>query len=343
MSKIGLIIGGGAGPELGEVFRRGIRTLATKFGRAFEIEECPRRPQSYTERRGWSGHDIEMAMKDDIRSLGEFYEGFRDSGGRAIFRAPINAEALYAARMAVEEVKTAVFEISGKRILLVRDLHQGFYSNSAWHVGDDRIDFSGNFSRRHFANLLSFGRAQATKDLRPGFKVVLLYKHHLFANTMFGWVQNLDPDALILQPGMGFVWLNHHFKADEEDVLVIAGNEIGDLIHEFYLEGQPRQSRCTAISKNYFLRSGFENLFEYQTIHGSADDVAGTGRVNPVATLRAVAAIAKDVFDAPAPAALEEAIIRAISNGILDEQADSLASTSIVAEYLITTTVSCLG
>ncbi|MGG7378438.1 isocitrate/isopropylmalate family dehydrogenase, partial [Escherichia coli] len=49
-----------------------------------------------------------------------------------------------------------------------------------------------------------------------------------------------------------------------------------------------QEERC---SRNVYLADAVAGLEEYQTVHGSADDIAGEGRVNPVATLRAAAAM----------------------------------------------------
>jgi tartrate dehydrogenase/decarboxylase / D-malate dehydrogenase len=58
------------------------------------------------------------------------------------------------------------------------------------------------------------------------------------------------------------------------------------LLQQFGLDAQ--ESRFT---RNVYLDPRVNRLVEYQTVHGSADDIAGKGIVNPVATIRAAAAI----------------------------------------------------
>ena len=72
---------------------------------------------------------------------------------------------------------------------------------------------------------------------------------------------------------------------------MIAGNEWADIMHVILLNmfGQGAQeARCT---ENIYLHPELHGLSEFQTVHGSADDIAGKGTINPSATLRAAAAI----------------------------------------------------
>jgi tartrate dehydrogenase/decarboxylase / D-malate dehydrogenase len=75
--------------------------------------------------------------------------------------------------------------------------------------------------------------------------------------------------------------------------LLIAGNEWADIMHVMLLDrfGRHRQeNRCT---ENHHLHPDVRGLVEYQTVHGSADDIAGRDEVNPTATIRAAAAVAE--------------------------------------------------
>ncbi|MGI5493493.1 isocitrate/isopropylmalate family dehydrogenase [Microtetraspora malaysiensis] len=75
--------------------------------------------------------------------------------------------------------------------------------------------------------------------------------------------------------------------------VIIAGNEWADIMHMVLLDrfGAERQgSRC---AENVYLHFEVAGLVEYQTVHGSADDLEGKDAVNPVATVRAAAMIAE--------------------------------------------------
>lgn len=75
--------------------------------------------------------------------------------------------------------------------------------------------------------------------------------------------------------------------------VVVAGNEWADIMHVVLLDrfGSDRQeNRCT---ENVHLHPDVLGLTGYQTVHGSADDLEGLERVNPLATVRAAAAVAQ--------------------------------------------------
>ena len=68
---------------------------------------------------------------------------------------------------------------------------------------------------------------------------------------------------------------------------MIAGNEWADIMHVLVLNlfGKARYS------KSVYLHPGLKGLTVFQTVHGSADDIEGVGKVNATVTLRAAAAI----------------------------------------------------
>ncbi|MFB8173476.1 isocitrate/isopropylmalate family dehydrogenase, partial [Kitasatospora purpeofusca] len=75
---------------------------------------------------------------------------------------------------------------------------------------------------------------------------------------------------------------------------------------------------------------------EYQTVHGSADDLAGRDVVNPVATLRAAARIAERHAQCPgAEAALEAALAAVRGRGIRTPDLGGQAGTTEVADAVL--------
>jgi tartrate dehydrogenase/decarboxylase/D-malate dehydrogenase len=172
--------------------------------------------------------------------------------------------------------------------------------------------------------------------LRPGFHSVLFFKHHLFANVLLRWTKEIDSSLDILQPGAGLVWLNDYLEKNPQDLLIVTGNEIGDFLHEVLLGMIPFQGRAGACARCVFLADEFAKLVEYQTIHGSADDVAGTGRVNPVATLRAAAAMAERDFGVDGVVERVEAGIQyAVQAGLLTKQLDMTTTTDRLVEVVL--------
>ena len=121
----------------------------------------------------------------------------------------------------------------------------------------------------------------------------LVYKFHLFDGVFSIWAEEWSKKFGLkinfVQPDTA----NRNLLAFgiQGRYLMIAGNEWADIMHVILLSmfGQGAQeARCT---ENVYLHPDLHGLSEYQTVHGSADDLAGKGVVNPSATLRVAAAI----------------------------------------------------
>ena len=54
MKKIGLIVGGGSGPELGLVFKQAIEQFLSRRGFSSQIIECKYHSKSFTEMKSWT-------------------------------------------------------------------------------------------------------------------------------------------------------------------------------------------------------------------------------------------------------------------------------------------------
>lgn len=75
--------------------------------------------------------------------------------------------------------------------------------------------------------------------------------------------------------------------------LIIAGNEYADIMEVLFLDMFDQGVQETSYSENVYLAPATSKLVEFQTVHGSADDLTGQGIVNPSATLKAAATILK--------------------------------------------------
>ena len=120
---------------------------------------------------------------------------------------------------------------------------------------------------------------------------MLVYKFHLFDGVMTQWakywttkfgtkVEYLQPDTAnrnLLRYGVG------------TRQLVIAGNEWADIMHVVLLHLFGLDSQECQCTENVYLHPTLQELTEYQTVHGSADDIRGQGIVDPTATIRAAA------------------------------------------------------
>ncbi|KAL8826833.1 MAG: hypothetical protein Q9191_003552 [Dirinaria sp. TL-2023a] len=73
--------------------------------------------------------------------------------------------------------------------------------------------------------------------------------------------------------------------------LIIASNGYADIMQAVLLDTFGQGVQETSYAENVYLHPEMHNLSEYQTVHGSADDLVGKAKVNPSATMKAAAAI----------------------------------------------------
>jgi isocitrate/isopropylmalate dehydrogenase len=343
MTKIGVVIGSGTGRELAEVFKQSLIRIAKILGKQAEVIECKHEFKSYKELQGLPADQIERVVQSDLDALTDFYKEFYQDGGTAIFRTAINAETLYLFRRVAQAVKIITIPLTSKTLLIVRDEMQGFYANNEYQISEYEIRFAGSFSQENFQRIVNFSLGEGERLLRKPFEVWIVYKHHLFANVLEKWARHALPQAKVYQPNHATDLLFQYLhSATGDDLLMITGNEIGDILHEVLIFHLGIGTRNTLYSKNIYLHPDFQGLVEYQTVHGSADDLAGKGMVNPFATLRAVGAIVEEWLDEPGfSGKMNNALRQAENAGIVTPDIGGRSSTDAVVEYVLANV--CLG
>lgn len=168
--------------------------------------------------------------------------------------------------------------------------------------------------------------------------VNMVYKFHLFDGVFSIWAEEWSKKFGVkinfVQPDTA----NRNLLAFgiRGRQLMIAGNEWADIMHVILLNlfGQGAQeARCT---ENVYLHPDLHGLSEYQTVHGSADDLTGKGIVNPSATVRAAAAILERHAGCKG---IEEAMDRTLlilqrRNAVTPDQGGNMSSTEVVDSIL---------
>jgi hypothetical protein len=269
-----------------------------------------------------------------------FYRGFYGDGGRLIFRTAVNAETLYALRRQLQAIKVSHVSLGRRRVTFIRDQHQGFYACDCWNQQDGAIRFQGSFHEVGLQRIYDYAAAEASAWLGPDAETWFVYKHHLFGNSFVSWISEICPRAAVLQPGMAYAKLTCRIESSARPLLLIAGNEIGDLLQEVFLGRTSLEHRETSCARNVYLHPDVRGLVEYQTVHGSADDLAGQQRVNPLATLRAAAALFDQNLSLPGiAAALEQAIAEAYARGLLRGPTGMAQPTGETAALLVQSAV----
>ena len=170
--------------------------------------------------------------------------------------------------------------------------------------------------------------------------VSMVYKFHLFDGVFSAWAKEWSKEYGIkieyVQPDTA----NRNLLAFgiRGHQLVIAGNEWADIMHVVLLNmfGQGAQeTRCT---ENVYLHPDVYGLSEYQTVHGSADDIAGKGLVNPAATVRAAASILeRNTGCKGIKAALEAALLSLRQGNIVTPDQGGDKSTNEVVDSILDT------
>ncbi|MGX1886837.1 isocitrate/isopropylmalate family dehydrogenase [Streptomyces sp. NPDC055287] len=337
---IGLAVGRGTGTEVAAVFERVLSRIGQLHSTAIGVVRSPRTYHSYVSLKAEGEIDeIGRLTQEDA----EHYEGFcraqAEQNTSVIFRTAINAQSLYLVRQRLQAVKVDAIAAGDAALLLVRDEAQGFYTGENQH-SPGVVRRTMEFSREITEKVVSYAVRRAWQewpDDGPE-RVVMAYKFHLLDGVLDAWVaeisERLGVDVRLFQPDTVNRNLITHGLSDR--TVIVAGNEWADIMHVVLLDrfGSDRQeNRCT---QNVHLHPDVHGLVEYQTVHGSADDLEGQDRVNPVATVRAAAAVAEHHAGcAGAVQAVERALASVLEQGICTPDLGGRHSTTAVVEALL--------
>ncbi|KAJ5779111.1 hypothetical protein N7457_006831 [Penicillium paradoxum] len=280
---VALAVGNGTGSELIAIFKKVIVALATPYNVEVQFFTSPRIYHSYSSLLAMNNTE---AVTSETLTDADHYEAFCREvvtlGACAIFRTSMSAQALYIVRDRLQAVKLEHFQLSSSTsILLVRDQAQGFYSGlNTIDSSQETVSRRSYFSKSIFEEILTFS--------------IALYKFHLFDGLFHLWAQewkgSYGVDIHFVQGDT----MNRNLLAFgiQGHQLLICGNEYADIMQTMLLDRfgfGPQESAC---AENVYLSAGVrQGLSEYQTAHGSADDLTGKGVVNPTATIRAAATL----------------------------------------------------
>ncbi|KIQ64871.1 isocitrate dehydrogenase [Kitasatospora griseola] len=337
---IALAVGRGTGPDLAPVFERVLHRITRLHGVEAELVRSPRLYHSYVSLRAECADTAEITRLTalDAAHYEQFCREQAAAGVRAVFRTAINAQSLYLVRQRLAAVKVEPLVAAGARLLLVRDQAQGFYTGENQHT-PGRVVRTMEFSRAVTEQVVRYAVRRARELWPEGpARVQMAYKFHLLDGALDDWAAALSAalgiEISLFQPDT--VNRNLITHGPEDRTVLVAGNEWADIMHVVLLDryGSERQeNRCT---ENVNLHPELHGLTEYQTVHGSADDLAGRDLVNPVATVRAAARIAERHAGCPgAEAAVEAALATAQARGVLTPDLGGAAGTTEVVDAVL--------
>lgn len=314
--RVAYTVGKGTGMELADIFDRVMTQLSTIYSVPVELHRSSRIYHSYFSLLADCSNQIAIEEETlrDVLHYEDFCKTQVALGTRVTFKTAINAQSLYLIRQHFQAIKMECFDQGENSLLLIRDQSQGFYTGKLYHhhyqgaatanlnLGSNEHNLSGDsvsrtcqFSKALTERIIAYSidRARELWGAAAPDSVNMVYKFHLFDGVFSLWAKEWSKmygvKINLVQPDTA----NRNILAFgiQGRQLMIAGNEWADIMHVILLNmfGQGAQeARCT---ENVYLHPELHGLSEYQTVHGSADDIAGKGIVNPSATLRAAAAI----------------------------------------------------
>lgn len=347
--RIGLAVGHGTGQELAAVFRRIVEALADRFSFAVEFIQSPHIYHSYhTLIISGSEKDliehIATETAKDAQDYRRFCETIAANGVKVVFRTAIHAQSLYQVREQLQAVKVEHFRTAGDdgALLFIRDEAQGFYAGSNEYRNDQReITRNSTFSRSVFDRILRFTLERARDLWGPAHVprlVTFVYKFHLFDGVFQAWAPHwrsqFGIDVEFVQPDT----MNRNLMATglRGHRVIIAGNEYADIIQPIFLNWFSHRTPETMYAENVYLHPDLQGLTEYQTVHGSADAIAGQGLVNPFATIRAAAAVVEQHGGGSGVQRLVDQAFHSLEQRKLTtaDQGGSLDTDTVVTEFL---------
>jgi 3-isopropylmalate dehydrogenase len=221
--------------------------------------------------------------------------------------------------------------VEGLDLLIVRELTGGLY------FGERGTDANGAF------DTLSYSNAEIERIVRQGFRLAQSRRGHL---TSVDKANVLDTSRLWhriadeLAPEYPDVRLDHQLvdsmtmklveQPTEYDVIVTE-NLFGDILSDLAAS----ISGGIGLAPSASLGDGGPGIFE--PIHGTAPDIAGTGRANPVAMILTGAMMLRELGEASAADAIEGASRQVLEDGPRTPDLGGTATTDEVADAVSAT------
>jgi tartrate dehydrogenase/decarboxylase / D-malate dehydrogenase len=345
---VGLIEAGGTGHELATVFQRIVDGAIDMDGQqapeylSFE-KTYGYRPLTFHDANQVPAHQVAGLVSRDAKNLEHFYEVAVANSAFGIFRTAVNAESLYRARQQTQTVKCITLNVptSGQQvrpILFFRDQVQGCYAHS-WELSTlDRISFECELSQRRFETMLAFVRKTAGRLAMGNYRILFIYKFHLFGVELQRLISSAMQKELpcvgfeIVQPDSGIHSLLCDLKNSAENLVVFCANEVGDVLLEVLLHYYGLGTKETVFTSNFAL--DMNEIEILQTMHGSADKLAGLGIVNPIATIRAAAHALEHWFGMQDEKQLCDTLMLSMSKDGLVSEGGPCQTSAVVDEYL---------
>lgn len=329
--KIAILPGDGIGPEIITEATKILVLLRDKKGLDIELEEAPVGGAAY-ELTGDAlpVETLALAKSADAVLLGAVggpkWDGLEDRSKRpekallglrsalGLF-SNLRPAILYPQLVAASTLKPEV--VSGLDIMIVRELTGGIY------FGQPRgIDKTEDGERRGY-NTLVYSESEIERIARSAFEIAMKRNRKLCSvdkanvlDVMVLWREVVNEVAVDYPD----VEISHMYvdnaamqlvRAPKQFDVIVTGNMFGDILSDTaaMLTGSIGMLPSASLDAN--------GKGMYEPIHGSAPDIAGQGKANPLATILSVAMMMRYTFgERPLAESIEQAVSTVLDQGL---------------------------
>ena len=298
MNKIGIIKGKGSGFELTQIFKNFVSLIVKEiYNEKIEFIETNNIYETYWSIREHKLNDIPKIISKEVIELQNEINSLIENEVNYCFRTGINAETLYLLRQRFNVKKEILINYKKNKILIIRDETQGFYANNYSTYSEKKIEYCGEYTEKKISGLIDFSIEKGHKYLSNDFKIFSIFKYHLFGNVLEKWFNKYrNKEIKLYQPDTGIFKIFNYFEdSNNNDLLLIVSNEVGDIIYEFLIKFFNLGNKNELFTKNIYF-SNNKQLEVFQTVHGSADNIANQDIINPISTIRVATKIISELF-----------------------------------------------
>lgn len=298
--SIGIITAGGTGSEVSDILQTVINHISSEYALMPQWEKFVGKPKTFWELQDRAHEKAEIEERE-TQQLVAFCRDSYQKGCKTIFQTATNAGTLYQQRLHLELMKLMHLHIGSSQIILTREQSQGFYGIDHKKETDSQIQFTCSYSKEKLYRTWDESIQYAEKSWKDSaYSIRIVYKYHLF-DLFDGWFKEYvskrnykDRDIELVQPDTGYDFVVTRIPKNSEKnkkLLLIVANEIGDIFTEALPNHYGIGHKADMFAWNLSLDSQTAGQAVYQTIHGSADSIAGKHILNPFATIKAAAHI----------------------------------------------------
>ncbi|WP_461207563.1 3-isopropylmalate dehydrogenase [Clostridium sp. DL1XJH146] len=340
--KIAVLPGDGIGPEVTREAVKVLKKIGQKFDLKFEFNEALIGGDGIDKMKSPLPQEtLELCKNSDAVLLGavggpkwdDLKGNDRPEAGLLKIRKELSLFANLRPAVVFEELMDAspLKNINPDLdILIVRELTGGIYFGHREHIIDGEVEYAYDTMKYSRDEIERIGKVAFEAALKRGKKVTLVDKANVLDNSRLWRKVIKELSGQYKEVELEFMYVDNAamqlIKNPNYFDVILTGNMFGDILSD---------AASTITGSLGMLPSaslGYDNFGLYEPVHGSAPDIAGESKANPIATIISVAMMLKYSFG------LEEASI-AINSSVSKVLKEGYRTLDIMEEdkKLVTT------